>query len=1609
MVEQSYSRDEVYQNALEYFEGDTLCADVWLNKYALKDSEGNIYEKTPDDMFKRLASELSRIENNYENGYSYDEIYESLKEFKYIILQGSPLAGIGNDKQITSLGNCFVVSKGEDDEDSYGNILKIDEELAQLMKRRCVEENSKVDHKNKGIIPIKDVEIGDEILSYNKATGENEYKKVKNKFYSDVDEEDRVEIKLNNGTILKTSKKHPVLTFKNDNLEYIKAGEINQNDNLIKPKFRYNLTTNNLDKDLIDIGWFIGTHQGDGNSGWVKHKSRKNNKEYIYHKIRIRNYGDNENIIKEYTRIYNALTNKNINYKKSNWKNYKSDVWGFSSSNNKNKELIDKYFDGKTGSKVYTCNVPNFIKENDLWIPFLAGLIDADGHVRGDGTSIHISLASKNMIDDISSFLSSNGISYNYTETESYKKNSNEVNSHRLTIHHSKFLWKILSKHLIHDKKKYLLENASMREWSNKIQLTDSEVDNILNNYKKITYGGRSNNLSAIISLLKKGKSLGKGGINELLNENLIDVEIKENILERILVEDISKDEYSENYIDLEVEDNNNFFSGNFGLVNIHNCGVGIDLSFIRPKGTFVKNSALTSTGVVPFMERYSNTTREVAQDGRRGALMETINIKHPDAESFIDAKMEKGKVTGANVSVKITDAFIKAVRNNEKFIQQYPVNSDNPNFIKEIDAKDLWDKIVKNAHNSAEPGLLLWDNVIRESIPDCYADLGYKSYTTNPCFSGNEFLLTDQGYKTFEELADIGSINIINKNGNIIKSKVWKSGVKNTIKLKNTQNEEIICTPDHIWMDIEGNEIKAENTKGKRLMPYLESIGNHDELFVKLGFIQGDGNLGRLNSETHKGFEINIGENDDDVLELFGYNREYKKQRKFYTDDYYTLCEELNFDSSTLPIRNLPKSISNWNKQEIKSFLKGLFSANGSIINNHRISYKSTNKQIIEDLQLILNNFNISSYYTTNKEKDVEFSNGTYKCKESYDLNIGKYKDLIVFYNEIGFIHDYKNKKLRELIINKSPIIRKIENYGEIDVYDFNEPETHWGIVNGYIAHNCGEIILGQYSACRLTALNLYSFVKNPFTKDSFFDFDLFYDETYKAQKIMDDIVDLEIEKVDQIINKINNDPESEETKRTELNLWENIKDKCKRGRRTGLGATGLGDMLAALGYTYGTDKANKFADKVYMNLKHASYESSIDMAKDRGSFPIYEFNRETENPFLNRIKDEKPELYEKMEKYGRRNIALLTTAPTGSISLLAKVSSGVECTFLISYKRRRKINPNDKDSRIDFTDEIGDKWQEYHVFHHKFEDYLKIKGYDIDKVKNEYSKEKVNELIEKSPYHNATTNDVNWVKKVEMQGMLQKHIDHSISVTVNLPQDITVEKVKEVYQTAYDWGCKGVTIYRDGSRSGVLISNEEKQENKSKEALKDIHAPKRPKILEADVVRFNNNKEKWIAFVGLYNNRPYEIFTGKVDETEGLNISNSIEKGEIIKIKKGDPDGISSRYDFRYKDKDGYNVTIEGISRTFEPEYWNYLKIISSVLRHGMPLQYVYDMIERLNLDEESLNTWKKGVARVIKKYIPEGTKYGKCPQGEKDEDCGLVFKEGCLSCDKCGLSKC
>lgn len=978
--------------------------------------------------------------------------------------------------------------------------------------------------------------------------------------------------------------------------------------------------------------------------------------------------------------------------------------------------------------------------------------------------------------------------------------------------------------------------------------------------------------------------------------------------------------------------------------------GVGLDLSFIRPTGSPVKNSAITSTGVVPFMERYSNSTKEVAQDGRRGALMESISIKHPDAEKFIDAKLTEGKVTGANVSIKLHDDFMRTALNdnNNDYLQSYPIDLENVSldqidkydeiitvtnnegdsvgYIKKIDAKRIWNKIIHNAWKSAEPGVLFWDKIISESIPDCYKEFGFGTTSTNPCFHPNTLIETVKGRIPIKDITSPIEVYSMDENNKLCIRKASASFIskKNakTLKITLKNGNNIQVTPEHKLYVHEKGWVEAQDIKeGDRIVHLVRN----------------------RRGKRYHGVKLTTQHYRDFIMEHHLVYNGVKGE----------------FDTST-----------------------------------HSIHHKDgdTHNNSIDNLECMLSNEH-NRYTALNdnpQTHQIRNENGKF-------VSTG-----IKATPKISNVPDHLKTNLRNKYYHSVVSITE----GEItDVYDIQVDDTHCLIANNMVAHNCGEIPLCPYDSCRLTVLNLYGYVVNPFTENAYFDWDLFKKDVIKAQRYMDDIIDLEIEKIDKIIEKIDSDPEDEFIKIYEKNLWIKIKEMTIKGRRTGLGVTAEGDMLAALGLTYGTDEGNDFCVEVHKTLKLEAYRSSVIMAKERGAFPVYNSELEDNNPFINRIKNEDIDLYTMMQKYGRRNIALLTIAPTGTTSLMTQTTSGIEPVFLPAYMRRRKINPQEKNVRVDFVDSEGQSWMEYPVFHHKFETWLKIKGYNIEEVKN-MTKTQLDEIVKTSPYYKATSNDVDWVKKVEMQGRIQEHVDHSISVTVNLPKDTTEEIVAKVYETGWRSGCKGLTIYRDGCRSGVLISN--KSDNKKNvETFSDNHAPKRPKRLKGEIHRFQNNLEKWIAVVGIKDGRPYELFTGRLQN--GLSeLPISIKECEVVKKVIIDKNGKKlKRYDIEYVDANGNKQVYEGINKTFNPEFWNYAKLISGILRHGMPLVKALELIESLSFSEEHINSWKNGVIRVIKRYIKDGEKSkGECPVcGGED----FEFKEGCLMCTGCGFSKC
>jgi ribonucleotide reductase alpha subunit len=1073
--------------------------------------------------------------------------------------------------------------------------------------------------------------------------------------------------------------------------------------------------------------------------------------------------------------------------------------------------------------------------------------------------------------------------------------------------------------------------------------------------------------------------------------------------------------------------------------------GVGLDLSFVRPNGSPVKNSAITSTGVIPFMKRYSRSTEEVAQDGRRGALMESISVRHPDAEAFIDAKLVQGAVTGANISVKIHDDFMEAAIAGTPYTQQYPITGE-AKYTKVIDAQKLWKKIIYNAWKSAEPGVLFWDQIIRESIPDCYSDLGYKTISTNPCLPDSIWIMTHIGPRQIKDLLGESFFTLTNGIKDLSTHKgffytgnkeIFKIRTKKGYVLEGTDNHQIKTIKnktrygkEYKWSEIKNLKIGDRISLGNNRNVQWDGDGNF-EIGWLLGNFVGDGTSSE-NSYSLKYW----GSNKSNMKEqAVGFIKNNLKHRSDLGID--KNCDILVKGVKSTELKIIGEKFGVFSNKEInneiieksssdfyRGFISGLFDADGTVSHNKNkginVRLSSSKIELCNLTQRMLSRLGIISTIYENRRteqmRDMPDGKGgrkEYLMKSCHELVISK-DNVLEFEKRINFTDEEKYTKLDIAILslNKRGLysesfddeIISINSNGVSNVYDCQILRTHEFEANGIIVHNCGEIPLCADDSCRLLAINLFGYVLNPFTETSEFDWMLFRDDVIRAQRYMDDIIDLEIEKIDAILGKIDSDPEEEELKRVERQLWERIKDKTIRGRRTGLGVTGEGDMLAALGLRYGTDEATDFGEDVHKNLKLHAYRSSVTMAQERGAFPIFSVKREVNNPFILRIKEEFPELYADMVIFGRRNIALLTIAPTGTSSIMTQTTSGIEPCFSPFYKRRRKINPQEKDARVDFVDDEGVAWQEYPVFHHKFEMWLEVNKFIVDGVRA-FKDDQLEDIVKQSPYHKATANDVDWVKKVEMQGRIQRHIDHSISVTVNLPKDVTEDLVSKVYETGWRTGCKGMTVYRDGSRSGILLTGTEKKDEPT-----EIHVPKRPKRLKGDIHRFQNNLEKWIAVVGLKDGRPYEIFTGKLEN--GLsNLSPSIKECEVVKniIDSVDDEGKPikiKRYDIEYIDSDGIKQTHSGLNQAFNPEFWNYAKFTSGLLRQKMPIVYVYELVESLNFNEDHINTWKNGVLRVIKKYIKDGVKTkDKCPE------CGnvLEFQEGCLVCKSCGHSKC
>jgi len=1482
-----YSYDEVYNATLNYFNNDILATDVWIKKYCLKDSEGNLYEKTPDDMHKRIAKELARIELKYPNALNENKIYETLKNFNRIVPQGSPMSGIGNNFQIISLGNCFVTGN-EKDSDSYGGIMRIDQNIAQLEKRRggvgvdlsfIRPNNSPV--KNSSLTSTGIVPFMERYSNTTKEVGQGNRRGALMLSLSvkHPDAENFIDAKLEQGKVTGANISIKVDDeFMNcviNNKEYIQQYPIDSNN----PKYIKNLNANKFWKKLMHNAWKCLPYNTyinilyNNNPLKIKIGELYENKEkYKNSKILSINLSNLKLENKEIIDFQKYKNNKKIISLKTKNNNFVSSTEDHIFYILKNEKIIEtnindinigdfiltskKNIENNYGCDYIKLNLEFFEKRDGIWFENIPVNLKDDkikkilkkykndeyilnGYIRRK----LIPLNSFNLIKDNLNIV---GDIYIRPNTTNNSEMNYSINNFHIDENLSRFfgLW---------------LADGSYHGSNVRISSNEKEI----NDYKKI--------YDYISKKFKCNYSINKEYTVEIGSKFLVNLMkslgfcyVNGNKILPKFIKSMSNNNISNfigGFIDgdgtVSKEGTITINQSNFELLNdIKELLMYFSVySSIYPKiikeGKIIKNNYILSiqkfdnkifiNDIKLLIKNKYNRIKTSKISVKTAIPIPPIrklieNCKFKNRMYFYDGGISKYTLKKHLNSKNIHNTFLESLCNEDIYFDKVieKKEENNQEYVYDITVKDNHTFVLSNGiilSNSAEPGILFWDTIINESVADCYSDLGFKTVSTNPCQPAWAKILTPKGIKELKDVnigdeiwSSEGWTKIINK---------WSTGIKKVYKYS---------------------------------LDFNKKIPNTNLEYAFYG------------TENHK-------------------------------------------------IVDIGKKIEVDNAKNIDCFLNNVFD-----------DFKTNFTDILSIEPLMI--------------KNKEFISE----EEVFDITVD------------------------------------------------NNSHTYW--TQGCNVSNCGELPLCISDSCRLLLLNLFGYVINPFTKDSYFNFDLFKKDVYIAQRYMDDINDLEIEKIESILNKIKSDPEDEFIKLYEIDLWEKIKEKLILGRRTGLGITGEGDMLAALGYRYGTDEATDFCVNVHKILKLEAYRSSVDMAKERGKFSIYDSIRELNNPFINRIKNEDIELYNNMVKYGRRNIALLTIAPAGSVSICTQTTSGIEPVFLPTYKRRRKINPQEKNIRIDFIDPEGIAWQEYNVFHHKFELWLKINGYDIEKVKL-MSKEEIDEIIKLSPYYKATSNDLNWVKKIEMQGKIQKHVDHSISVTCNLPSDVNEEIVSKVYETGWKFGCKGVTIYRDGSRNGVLVSNDNKNE-KTNNNINENNAPKRPKKLKGDIIRFQNNSEKWIGVVGLYKDKPYEIFTGKLEN--GLSVLPSYVKTcEIVKNIIEDENGSKKkRYDIEYIDLEGKKQISTGLSHKFNPEFWNYAKMISGLLRHGMPLISLYKTIDSLNLDDTNLNTWKAGILRIIKKYIKDGEKLS----GYKCQECGsdqLEFKEGCLTCMNCGNSKC
>lgn len=1621
---QIFTQEEALEKSTEYFKGNTLAAEVFVTKYALKNENLEYVEATPDQMHKRIAKEFARVEKKFPNPIPEEEIFKLLDQFKYLIPGGSPMFGIGNPYQKISLSNCFVIKTV----DSYGGICKADERIAQICKRRggCVEENSNVYIKGRGLVKIKEVNIGDKVLSYNKENRESEFKKVLDKYYTDVKKQNQIKIKLSNGYILRTSVTHPVMVFDGEHYIYKKAGLLKKGDICVVPEsesVKFNSST--ISKRMEEIGWFIGAHTGDGTLGFIKdYQQEKYERVYKGNKrLRIRILGNNEEVVKKYTNICNSLVGSNSKYSRSTRKGYKSICWQYTNNSGKLFKVAQKYFDNKVGRKTYDCPVFSFVRDNNLWMPYIAGLIDTDGHIRSDNGHIDIAICAKQVIDEVSSFLSAYGFKIHVATRKPRRKNEKQL--YRLMINDQEFS-KIIIQYLCHDKKiQQLKKHLDNRCCSRTFSFSNQEKEDVLSNYKRIKYTANQNltlkeraNRSAIVSLLKKRSELGQGGIVTLRDFKLISENKSKEIMQRYRIVGLEKEKEDLKYIDIEVGDNNNYYAGNYGLINIHNCG--LDISPIRPRGVATRNSAFTTDGITVFMERFSNTSREVAQSGRRGALMLTISVHHPEIINFINIKRDLKKVTGANISVRVSDEFMEAVKKDKKYELRWPIDSSEPKISSKIRARDVWDELVRSNYLSGEPGILFWDNIIRNSPADCYSDLGFETLATNPCITGETLVYVADGrgnipIKTLADQGDDVPVFCYDDKGKVSVRTMRHpriTGYKQPIYKVTLDDGNIIrATANHKIRLTDGNYKRVDELEkgdGLKILTKFEAsikdiFPNHTSKSQNYLWLN---NGLRANLAEHRIIASHF--NGDIQKGEVVHHRDYNGENN--SPDNLLIINKKDHDIDVDP--RLVKTLRSMIEQGYNSFI------DGNKVFVEKVCEECGKKFIKEHLQREISFCSVSCSNCCNNNNKLVNKKRTQSINKTYQEKAGKNKQeqLKVFTglkfemdrspmrrewekscgeNNIPFRlktkHGFQNyNELKESAETFNHRVVSVEIDGYEDVYNGTVDDFHNFFIGGfegktksdsckwlYINNlNCGELPICEAGSCILMAMNLSSYVDDPFTDKAKFNQSKFKKHVRMCQKLMDDLVELEIEAIRGIIQKVESDPEDSETKANELSLWKLVLDKCERGRRTGLGITALGDFIAMLNVKYGSDESLEIVNNVYSILRNEAYKSSIEMSKERGSFPIFDYTKERGNEYLGRLP---ANIRADMNKHGRRNIGCLTTAPVGSGSTVSKIldlfgtTSGFEPAFKLEYKRKRKLGDTDKD-KPDFVDEMGDKWKEYIITHSGVEMFKKISG----------------KPVEESPYFGAQAEDIEYSKRVKMQAIATQYVDHAISSTINLSSEIDIDTVSNIYLSAWGSGCKGLTIYRSGTRDGVLVDvNNTRECQDCDEASKNLvslieggrrpvniiqaSAPKRPEILECDIHRSKVGGKDWIFFVGKLDGHPYEVFGG---DSQEFTIPHKYKSGWICK--NGKIEGVT-QYNLILGSVEDQNEKLEfkGIAKHFNNyEYGEFTRLTSLTMRHGAPIKYICEQITKKGV-EGDLFSFQRALARILKKYISEGEK--------------------------------